>query len=171
VPNNRWPDYVVPHKHSGSDVPNLGPFLFPPTQVAVGVASGPTTASSTFALLTDMSLTVTPPSIYPLWEVYLRFIGQFSNATAASATKGVQVRLCEIDAATVIVNTTRQGGNVGNGASFPLVLVSEATRVIKAGTAVLYTVQWAGITNAETATATGVARRFEATLRPYAGAA
>lgn len=171
MPNNQREDYVPTHRHTADDVSGLGALLFPPTQIAVGVAAAPTTNSTTFATLTNMSLPVNPPSIYGirLWEVTLTFTAEVSVAAAPAANVGAQIRLAQ--AGTAVPNSTRRASNTGNGSDFPFQLITEATVVIAAGTSVTFTGEWATGQGTDVVTSTGTSRRLEATMRPYAGAA
>lgn len=158
MPNNQRPDYVAPHQHNAGDVNGLG-ILTPPIQVAVPTTSAPTSTTSTYALLPEMTLPITPPDHFPLWQATLRFNGQFSHGQDPGLV-GVKLQQDGVD----VANTTRVTASIASNA---VTFGTQATVVIPAGTEVTFEVFWANVTNAGTATATSTRRSFEVELQPY----
>lgn len=166
MPNVGHPDFIAVHKHSAVDVQGLDTSLFPPTQITAATTSDPTTASSSFSTLAEMTLDVTPPATWPMWECKLQFNGSFSIAAVVDPGTGCAVRFAQDG--TPVDATSRRATNVGNGTSFPFVLVNFATVLIPAGTTVTFVTQWASSDGAAVVTNTATNRQMTATLRPYA---
>lgn len=162
MPNTQRVDFVPPHKHSADDVAGYGPYLFPPTQIALGAAADPTRTLSTYALLTDMDLDgITLGSQFPMWEVRVTFTGQFQH-TNAGAQVGIRLMRGSL---TTITNTTRVGTVVSAGGL--IVMSTSATFILSSSESTAVQLHWANVGGAGTATASGTSRRLEYVVRPY----
>lgn len=169
MPNIGHQDYISPHRHSAFDAGGLDALLFPMPSEAVGIASGPTTNTGDYENITDMTLTLTPPTSWPLWEYKLVFNTQLSLAAAAGAGVFANVQLTQDG--TVIPHTRRFASNINNGANYPFSVFTFATIVLPAGVAAVIRAQFKSSVPGNVLTASGVARRLIATPRPYSGAA
>lgn len=167
MPNNLHIDYVPFHQHGPQDVQGLAASLFPPTQVADGTTVGPTRNVTLMATLAEMTLTFTPPSWFPLWEIAASFTGSFSSDTAGEgASAQIAVDGVAID------NTIRRADSPTADYLFELAL--EGISVVPGGTSVTVAVQWASTgppgPGAAIATANDTQRKLEVVLRPYGAA-
>lgn len=172
MPNNQRPDYISPHKHAGEDIQSGGGVvLIPPTQVAIGVTSDPTRTLGTYATLTDMSITLTPPDgMFKVWEARLVFTGEFTHSIGTGlANIGYQFAVDGVTRgnSTRTVSPALNLAVVGTVSAF-----GEATVILTSGVPAVLTVQWANLAaGGGTATSVGTSRRFEVSLRPYCPAA
>lgn len=164
MPNNQHSDYVPPHKHAADDIEGMGVLLFPPTIVANGVASAPTSTSDVYALLTNMLITTAPPAAFPVWQAQITFTGTFAHS-ASNGTVGAKLVVNGTDVPAMV--RTYEVPAAGGLVSIALV----ATVQLVGGTAPDIRVQWANVTNSGTATAQTTNRRLEVAYTPYLPAA
>lgn len=163
MPNISGLDFIPPHKHSPDDFAGAASLVLPPVAQAVGVTSGPTTGSATFADLAEMSISTTPPSTYPLWQAKVNFNGLFSHSEIDG---DVEIQI--VRGTSTVIGTAQNSTPVANG---PMTIDASAVVTgLVAGTLVSFKVQWRA-PNAPTATAEGVQRVFSVELTPYVPAA
>lgn len=162
MPNNLRPDFVSPHAHSPLEIQGLIVALFPPTQSPEAVTPDPTKSGPggiLYSTLSEMTVDITPPDWYPLWEADVVFTGTFSSDTAG---EGAQIQL-QVDGVE-IPNTTRLGESIG--ADFPFQLPVQGVTVLQGGQTYTIRVVWASTDALATATARDVQRKLDVTLRP-----
>lgn len=164
MPNVQKPDSVAVHFHSPTEVNGLARYVLgPPIMIPTPETEDPTSGTNVYDELEEMTETFTLPKEVALrWQVTARFSGQFTHSD-----DGGQVGVKLMQDGVEVPGTTRIDGAASAGG--PIALGTEATVEIAGGTQTTIAVHWANPTNAGVATAEGVQRRLELTVRPITG--
>lgn len=157
-------DYVPPHTHGFADGLTDFPIAFPLKSIARGIVLNPNTGAAAFAVVPDMTLTLTPPTAainVRRWEATLVFTGGFSHSLDGGTGR---IRFSRDGLA--LSTTTRPGGAGSINGEFTM--ACEDVRSHDAGVSHTYAVEWSNPGNMGLLTAIDDNRIFTVEFRPVA---
>lgn len=163
MPNVGHIDYLPQHWHSPADFQGLLTQFFPPVFDQRGTTVGPSTSSSTYAVLEEMEAALTPPAWFPLWEAKLDFSGEFEPQAVVSPNRSLLLRFT--------LDGTPTAGNfrsfIGPDITARFTAMLSDRYVIPGGVESTLAVEWASADNVTEWFGTTTIRRFRVQLTPY----